>query len=49
MTEAQSINQKKAPKKPYLKPTLKELGDIKVTTRGSGGSMGDGMLGMTRL
>lgn len=46
MTETQSVKQTN--KKPYIKPVLKQLGDIKVTTRGSGGSRGDGMLGMTR-
>ena len=36
-------------KKKYTKPHVKELGDIKHTTRGSGGTNGDGVLGMTRV
>lgn len=33
-------------KKLYIRPTLKEFGEIKLTTRGSGTVNGDGGMGM---
>lgn len=36
----------KPEKKPYTRPVLKEFGEIKLTTRGSGAVNGDGGMGM---
>ncbi len=43
------MSEERSTKKSYGKPTLTEYGSIAKFTQGSGGTMGDGAAGMTRL